>query len=108
MKNEQEIIANINAILAYALRRHFGYTQAEIARKLYVTSSAVSQYISKARGGNIDFSNEVIIEIEKLANLLHDSKVLPQHVLRERKYKILMLHLKVQDEQEMLAYVLAQ
>jgi|GEM_PF-5233611 len=98
MTNEQEIIANINAILASDLEKYFGYIDAEIARKLYVTPPTISHYMSKARGGNIKFSDEVIIEIEKLVNLLHDNNGLPLDILREQKYRILMLHLKNQGE----------
>lgn len=60
-----------------ALRKEFskimvgkGMTQREIAKKLYLTEAAVSQYLKGKRGGNLDFSEDLQKEIKESANRL--------------------------------------
>ena|SRR3990167_2576229 len=60
-----------------ALRKEFsklmlnkGLTQREIAKKLYITEAAVSQYIKGKRGGNLIFSEAIQREIAEGAERL--------------------------------------
>ena len=62
-----------------ALRKEFskimlekGLTQREIAKKLYITEAAVSQYLKGKRGGDLNFleniKREIIASVDRLLN----------------------------------------
>ncbi len=62
-----------------ALRRHLamymklqGLKQNKIAEILHIEKSAVSQYIKKKRGNNVEFSENVLNEIAKSASKIRD------------------------------------
>ena len=62
-----------------ALRRHLamymklqGLKQNKIAEILHIEKSAVSQYIKKKRGNNVEFSENVLNEISKSSSKIRD------------------------------------
>ncbi len=60
-----------------ALRKEFtkimvekGLTQREVAKKLFITEAAVSQYLKGKRGGNLAFTDEIKKEIKESVDRL--------------------------------------
>lgn len=67
------IIPELRKELATALNKK-GMKQGDIAKVLGITGAAVSQYISKKRGGKIELCKEIKNEIKKSANELFKTK----------------------------------
>jgi predicted transcriptional regulator len=69
-----DVLPSIRAAIAEELVKR-GISQKEVSRMLGITPPAVSQYVSKKRGYNIQFSDEVRAAIEKLADDLIANQV---------------------------------
>jgi predicted transcriptional regulator len=69
-----DVLPSIRAAIAEELVKR-GLSQKEVSRLLGITPPAVSQYVSKKRGYNIQFANDVKLAIEKLADDLIQNKV---------------------------------
>lgn len=69
-----DVLPSIRAAIAEELVKR-GLSQKEVSRLLGITPPAVSQYVSKKRGYNIQFADDVRLAIEKLADDLIQNKV---------------------------------
>jgi predicted transcriptional regulator len=69
-----DVLPSIRAAIAEELVKR-GLSQKEVSRLLDITPPAVSQYVSKKRGYNIQFADDVKLAIEKLADDLIQNKV---------------------------------
>jgi predicted transcriptional regulator len=69
-----DVLPSIRASIAEELVRR-GLSQREVSAILGITPPAVSQYVSKKRGYNIEFGEEVRGKIARLAEELVDKKV---------------------------------
>ncbi len=69
-----DVLPCIRAAIAEELVKR-GLSQKEVSRLLGITPPAVSQYVSKKRGYNIQFADDVRLAIEKLADDLIQNKV---------------------------------
>jgi len=69
-----DVLPSIRAAIAEELVKK-GISQKEVSRMLGITPPAVSQYVSKKRGYNIQFTDEVRTSIERLADDLIANKV---------------------------------
>jgi uncharacterized protein len=69
-----DVLPSIRAAIAEELVKR-GISQKEVSRMLGITPPAVSQYVSKKRGYNIQFADEVRTAIEKLADDLIANQV---------------------------------
>jgi hypothetical protein len=69
-----DILPSIRAAIAEELVKR-GITQKEISRMLGITPPAVSQYVSKKRGYNIEFREDIRQSIGVLADDLIEGKV---------------------------------
>jgi len=89
-----------------ALRREFskllinkGHTQREVAKKLYLTEAAVSQYMNGKRGRDLEFDDEMKREIsQSLENFLKTGNLVGEfqqlcRKLRESKF-LCVIHRK--------------
>lgn len=62
-----------------------GLDQKEIAKRLKVTESAVSQYVNSKRAGEVQFTEKIIAHIRKVAATIRDDITLMrevQHILK--------------------------
>jgi uncharacterized protein len=62
-----DVLPSIRAAIAEELVRR-GLSQKEVSKLLGITPPAVSQYVSKKRGYNIVFEDDVRVEINRLAD----------------------------------------
>jgi predicted transcriptional regulator len=69
-----DVLPSIRAAIAEELAKR-NLPQKEISRLLGITPPAVSQYISKKRGYNIEFGEEIKASISQLADDLLDKKI---------------------------------
>jgi predicted transcriptional regulator len=69
-----DVLPSIRAAIAEELVKR-GITQKEVSRMLGITPPAVSQYVSKKRGYNIEFREDIRQAIGKLADDLIEKKV---------------------------------
>jgi predicted transcriptional regulator len=69
-----DVLPSIRAAIAEELVKR-GLSQKEVSRLLGITPPAVSQYVSKKRGYNIQFTDDAKLAIEKLADDLIQNKV---------------------------------
>ena len=78
-----------------ALRKEFskimiekGKKQREIAKKLYITEAAVSQFIKGKRGGNLEFTEEIKKEVhESVERLLKTGNIVQEFQFLCRKIR---------------------
>ena len=75
------VIPGIRRELATAMKNK-GMKQVEIARRLGVTKSAVTQYLNKTRGSEVKFNNKIKQEITLSAQRINNTK----DILREMQY----------------------
>jgi uncharacterized protein len=69
-----DVLPSIRAAVAEELVKR-GLAQKEVSKLLGITPPAVSQYVSKKRGYNIEFGEEIKASISKLADDLLEKKV---------------------------------
>ncbi len=69
-----DVLPSIRAAVAEELVKR-GLAQKEISKLLGITPPAVSQYVSKKRGYNIEFGEEIKASISNLADDLLEKKV---------------------------------
>jgi predicted transcriptional regulator len=69
-----DVLPSIRAAVAEELIKR-GLAQKEVSKLLGITPPAVSQYVSKKRGYNIEFGEEIKASISKLADDLLGKKV---------------------------------
>lgn len=69
-----DVLPSIRAAVAEELVKR-GLAQKEVSKLLGITPPAVSQYVSKKRGYNIEFGEEIKASISKLADDLMEKKV---------------------------------
>lgn len=69
-----DVLPCIRAAIAEELMKR-DLPQKEISRLLGITPPAVSQYLSKKRGYNIEFGEEIKVSISQLADDLVDKKI---------------------------------
>ncbi len=69
-----DVLPSIRAAIAEELVKK-GISQKEVSRMLGITPPAVSQYVSKKRGYNIQFTDDVHALIERLADDLIANRV---------------------------------
>ena len=99
MEKESEIMTAIDSTLATILIKDLGFKQARVAKLLYKTPPAISQYMSPTRGDNIILDDEVHNAIRKLADLVNVKNGLPQNDLIKHKSEVLQLYIKDHNEQ---------
>jgi len=69
-----DVLPSIRAAIAEELIKR-GISQKEVSKMLCITPPAVSQYVSKKRGYNIEFREDIREAIGKLAEDLIEKKV---------------------------------
>jgi predicted transcriptional regulator len=69
-----DVLPSIRAAIAEELVKR-GMAQKDISKLLGITPPAVSQYVSKKRGYNIEFGEEIKESISRLADDLSEKKV---------------------------------
>jgi predicted transcriptional regulator len=69
-----DVLPSIRAAVAEELVKR-GLAQKEVSKLLGITPPAVSQYVSKKRGYNIEFGEEIKVSISRLADDLLDRKL---------------------------------
>ena len=69
-----DVLPSIRAAIAEELIKR-GISQQEVSKMLGITPPAVSQYVSKKRGYNIEFREDIRGAIGKLADDLIEKKV---------------------------------
>jgi uncharacterized protein len=69
-----EMLPSIRAAVAEELVKR-GLAQKEVSKMLGITPPAVSQYVSKKRGYNIEFGEEIKASIFRLADDLVEKKL---------------------------------
>jgi len=69
-----DVLPSIRAAIAGELVNR-GLPQKEVSKLLGITPPAVSQYVSKKRGYNIEFGEEIKASISKLADDLMENSV---------------------------------
>ncbi|MDD4447952.1 MAG: helix-turn-helix domain-containing protein, partial [Methanothrix sp.] len=69
-----DILPSIRAAIAEELVKR-GVSQKEVSRMLGITPPAVSQYVSKKRGYNIEFREDIRQSIGALADDLNEERV---------------------------------
>lgn len=69
-----DVLPSIRAAIAEELVKK-GISQKEVSRMLGITPPAVSQYVSKKRGYNIEFREDIRQVIAKLADDLIEERV---------------------------------
>jgi predicted transcriptional regulator len=69
-----DVLPSIRAAIAEELLKR-DLPQKEISRLLGITPPAVSQYVSKKRGYNIEFGAEIKLSLSQLADDLVDKKI---------------------------------
>jgi uncharacterized protein len=69
-----DVLPSIRAAIAEELIKR-GISQKEVSKMLGITPPAVSQYVSKKRGYNIEFREDIRDAIGKLADDLIEKKV---------------------------------
>ncbi len=69
-----DVLPSIRAAVAEELVKR-GLAQKEVSKLLGITPPAVSQYVSKKRGYNIEFGEEIKVSISRLADDLLEKKV---------------------------------
>ncbi len=69
-----DVLPSIRAAIAEELVKR-GISQKEVSRMLGITPPAVSQYVSKKRGYNIEFREDIRAAIERLADDLIQKRV---------------------------------
>jgi hypothetical protein len=69
-----DVLPSIRAAIAEELIKR-GISQKEVSKMLGITPPAVSQYVSKKRGYNIEFREDIRGAIGKLADDLIEKKV---------------------------------
>ncbi|OPY49502.1 MAG: hypothetical protein A4E49_03142 [Methanosaeta sp. PtaU1.Bin112] len=69
-----DVLPSIRAAIAEELVKR-GMAQKDISKLLGITPPAVSQYVSKKRGYNIEFGEEIKESISRLADDLLEKKV---------------------------------
>ncbi len=69
-----DVLPSIRAAVAEELVKR-GLAQKEVSKLLGITPPAVSQYVSKKRGYNIEFGEEIRASISRLAEDLLEKKV---------------------------------
>ena len=69
-----DVLPSIRAAIAEELIKR-GISQKEVSKMLGITPPAVSQYVSKKRGYNIEFREDIREAIGKLADELIEKKV---------------------------------
>ena len=69
-----DVLPGIRAAIAEALVKR-GMAQKEVSELLGISPPAVSQYVSKKRGYNIEFGKEIKESISKLTDDLWEKKI---------------------------------
>jgi len=69
-----DVLPSIRAAVAEELVKR-GLAQKEVSKLLGITPPAVSQYVSKKRGYNIEFGEEIKESISRLADDLLEKKI---------------------------------
>lgn len=69
-----DVLPSIRAAVAEELVKR-GLAQKEVSKLLGITPPAVSQYVSKKRGYNIEFGEEIKASISRLADDLLEKKI---------------------------------
>jgi predicted transcriptional regulator len=69
-----DVLPSIRAAVAEELVQR-GLAQKEVSKLLGITPPAVSQYVSKKRGYNTEFGEEIKLSISKLADDLLEKRV---------------------------------
>ncbi|MDD4579390.1 MAG: transcriptional regulator [Methanothrix sp.] len=69
-----EMLPSIRAAVAEELVKR-GLAQKEVSKLLGITAPAVSQYVSKKRGYNIEFDEEIKASISRLADDLVEKRL---------------------------------
>ena len=77
------ILPAIRRELAKTMIEDFKLSQKEVANNMYLTESAVSQYMNSKRAKEVIFTEAVLSEIKKSASkIVEDSKTLVPEMLR--------------------------
>ncbi|MFC1768576.1 transcriptional regulator [Nanoarchaeota archaeon] len=76
------IIPAVRKELVKALREK-GLKQKDIANKLDLTESAVSQYLKEKRGSGVDFGKQLEAHIKKEAEKIANGKANPMEVIQK-------------------------
>jgi len=71
----KSILPSIRSMLAKKLVVEYGYTQTAAAKKLGLTQSALSRYLSMERGGRKELPQEVLSLIDATAKKLAESSI---------------------------------
>ncbi|MEK6862174.1 MAG: hypothetical protein AABY07_09490 [Nanoarchaeota archaeon] len=73
------ILPTIRKYLAIEMKE-LGYSQKEIASKLFITASAISQYLKEKRASRFTLPNEVQKKIKEAANKIESKETLISEV----------------------------
>lgn len=77
------ILPAIRRELAKTMIDYFHLTQKEVAEKMFITESAVSQYLNSKRAKEVIFSNAVLEQIKASAKkIISDNKTLVPEIVK--------------------------
>lgn len=82
-----ELLPSLRALVAEELMNEYKLSQKEIAKRLFVTQPAVSQYLRNLRGNGRKLLNGSIQDVKALCSRLYNNE-LPEDALLKELYNI--------------------
>lgn len=77
-----DLLPSLRALVAEELMHEYKLSQKEIARRLFVTQPAISQYLRKLRGADRNTLDMASQEIKALCNQIYSSEVAEEELLK--------------------------
>ncbi len=78
-----EMLPSLRALVAEELMNEYKLSQKEIARRLFVTQPAVSQYLRNLRGGDRKILSSSLGQIKALCSRMHSGELGEEALLKE-------------------------
>jgi len=78
-----ELLPSLRALVAEELMNEYKLSQKEIAKRLFVTQPAISQYLRNLRGNDRKLLDSSVKEIRDLCGKLYNSELTEDDLLRE-------------------------
>jgi predicted transcriptional regulator len=78
-----ELLPSLRALIAEELMNGYRLNQKEIAKRLFVTQPAISQYLRNLRGGERKLLDGSVQEIRNLCSRLYNNEVGKEELLKE-------------------------
>ncbi len=78
-----DLLPSLRALVAGELMNEYKLSQKEIAKRLFITQPAVSQYLRNLRGGDKRLLENSVQEIKSLCERLHSNDINEEALLKE-------------------------